>query len=166
MGHLLFSLITSRNGALLMVLAVSIAGVLTRNCSSSQSGQSQTSENANKGVVINNSIFKEIELKLTSDKTEIGTGQCANLQLDAFNPGSGPVRWDSHWVFEQEGSTPLEEAFPRSDLQLPPGRTTATVKIRLCHSDLQPGFHRYRISAAPTSVNPSRSNQVTIRVLP
>ena len=108
-----------------------------------------------------------LRLELTSDRTDLTPGQCANLSLSVLNPQSTPARWDKGWVFEREGAaSPLPESFPRSDLALPPGKSTGVVAVRLCHADLLPGTHRYRITAAPASADSPRSNWVALRVLP
>jgi hypothetical protein len=153
-------------------LFVSVAVVLLlftqAHCGAARKNErAVTPVNTNEEADVKGARPQGLTLELTSDRAELTPGQCANLSLTVFNPGEQSARWGKDWVFEQDGSgTPLAEAFPRSDLELPPGSTTQVVSIRLCHADLSPGTHRYRINAAPTSASAPRSNQVTIRVLP
>jgi hypothetical protein len=108
---------------------------------------------------------KTLELQLSSERTELREGQCADLRLVVVNSTGRTVTWGKDWVLEQAGPTPpAPESFPRSDLELPDGSSTPIFSVRLCQSDLASGVYRYRVSAARGAGEPPRSNQVSIRV--
>ena len=160
---LVFSHIWPRNINLCVALALSLLGAQTQ-CR----GWSQDAAVNNPASGDNDSAARaqHLSLQLSSDRTELTQGQCANLQLTVRNSYSRTVTWHKDWMFQQDGPTPaLPEAFPRSDVELPPRSTTHIVSIRQCYSDLAPGTYRYRIFAAPNSAESPRSNQVVIQVV-
>lgn len=163
----LFSFAGRRVGGLSVAAAVGLVGVQLQ-CGAPVRDTKVATPDGRKDDAAAEGVRPEgVRLELTADRAELAPGQCAELRLAAFNPSAGPVGWGKDWVFEQEGpGAPRPEAFPRSDLELPPGATADLVRLRMCHADLPPGTHRYRISAAPTPDGRPRSNWVTLRVLP
>jgi hypothetical protein len=157
-----FSHIWPRNINLCVALALSLLGLHTYCRSSARDAANNTmTQNTN-----NAATDPHLNLQLSSDRTELANGQCFNLQLTVHNSDRHTVLWHKEWVLEQDGTTPpAPEAFPRSDVELPPGSTTHIVSIRQCYSDLSPGTYRYRIIAAPNSAESPRSNQVVIQVV-
>lgn len=167
MRSLLFSIGGSRTGSL--GLASALALIITQShCGTPKQKDGVVAPVAKKDdIAINNARPEGLRLELTSDRAEIAAGQCAVLRLSAFNTSGRPTHWGKGWVFEQQGPTPPSpEAFPRSDLELPPGLTTDFVSVRVCHANLTPGTYRYRISAAPASADSPRSNWLTLQVRP
>lgn len=115
----------------------------------------------------NGEELKKLTLELKTNRSELATGECADLRLDVSSLSGHPIRWEKNWVFQQEGpSPPVPESFPRSTVQLAPGTTVGLVLIRVCRADLIAGTYRYRICTAPESTEPSCSNWVTLEALP
>lgn len=108
----------------------------------------------------------ELQLDLKSDRTELGPDECTDLRLDVFNPSTHAIRWGGDLELEQEGpSPPLPDGIGGS-VNVPPGKFSDFMAVRICTANRLPGTYRFRITSARKSPNPLHSNWVTIEVLP
>ena len=114
-----------------------------------------------------NSKPQQLKLEFTSDRSEIRSGECANLTLEVSNSLPQPMHWGANWAIEHQGEGPLPaEAWPRSDLEIAPGNRIVIANVIFCHDQLIPGMYCMRVRGESTSRNAPRSNWVVLHVVP
>jgi hypothetical protein len=139
------------------------------NCDRPREQGAEITQSVNQNKVKDGQADKDqtnqLQLELRSARNQIGFGDCTDLQLDVTNHTAHPARWPHDWTIEHEGPGSLPaEAWPRSDIDIDPGKTITVFQSRLCQEHLVPGEYRLRVKADSVGSTPIRSNWITLQV--
>ena len=123
-------------------------------------------QNGGSNAVTEDSRRGELQLDLKAGRAELGPDECTDLLLDIDNRTSSAFHWRGVWRLEQEGPSPAVPDGIGGTVDIPRGRSTDYVTIRVCGNGRAPGTYRFRVTAVPKPIIPMESNWIEIEILP